>query len=130
MVSSRTTVLVIDDFADALEIYCTYLSFKGFDVLSASNGLDGVALARERRPDIVLMDLRMPGMTGTEAMLELRADPSFNTVPIIALTAHAFRETREDALRAGFDVVISKPCLPDELVEVVTQLLSSWHRSE
>jgi CheY-like chemotaxis protein len=71
------------------------------------------------------MDLRMPDMTGTEAMRQLRADPLFSQVPIVALTAHAFADEQAAALAAGFDEVIAKPCNPDDLIVAVERLLSS-----
>jgi two-component system, cell cycle response regulator DivK len=79
-------------------------------------------LAREHRPDLILMDLSMPGLTGTQAMRALRADDQFRSVPIVALTAHALDDERREALQAGFDAVITKPCLPDELLAAIEAL--------
>jgi CheY-like chemotaxis protein len=117
-------VLIVDDFDDALEIYAQYLTFKGYRVLTATNGADAIVAARVHRPALIFMDLRMAVMTGTEAMLLLRSDPAFSRVPIIALTAHALEEERVEALAAGFDEVIPKPCLPDELTAAVDRLLA------
>src|SRR5678816_2803598 len=100
-------VLLVDDFDDALDIYSTYLQHQGLRVICAENGLRAIELARERRPDLILMDLRMPEMSGTAAMQTLREDPSFAAVPIVALTAHALAEERSLAFAAGFDAVIS-----------------------
>ena len=75
---------------------------------------------------LILLDIRMPDMTGTEVMRTLRSDPEFRTVPIIALTAHALDDERQAALSAGFDAVVAKPCLPDELLAFIENLLTEW----
>lgn len=116
-------ILIVDDFEDAREIYATYLTFMGMRVICAADGTQAVRDAREHRPDLILMDVRMPGVTGIDALREIRADPSFAQVPIVALTAQALEAERQEALRAGFDMVITKPCLPDELFQTVTALL-------
>jgi len=117
------SILLVDDFEDGLEMYQEYLIYRGFDVIVARSGDETVAQARRHRPDVILLDLRMPGMTGTDAMRILRADPAFVNTPIIALTAHALDTERRVALDAGFDEVIAKPCLPDALVAAVEQVL-------
>lgn len=104
-------------------MYHEYLTYRGFPVVVARNGEEAVARARLHRPDVILLDLRMPGMTGTEAISILRADPSFVNTPIIALTAHALDAERRLALEAGFDAFIAKPCLPDELVAAVERII-------
>ena len=120
---NNCSILLVDDFEDGLEMYEEYLTYRGFQVVVARNGEEAVAQTRLHRPDVVLLDLRMPGMTGTEAMRVLRADPSFVSTLIIALTAHALDDERRLALSAGFDAVIAKPCLPDELVAEIERLL-------
>jgi CheY-like chemotaxis protein len=116
-------VLSVDDFDDALDIYQQYLTFKGCRVMTATNGATAIDIARAHHPAVIFMDLQMPDMTGTEAMRLLRSDSAYNRVPIVALTAHALSEERLDALEAGFDEVIPKPCLPDELFAAVNRLL-------
>ena len=118
-------VLIVDDFDDAREIYDEYLTFKGYRVLTTTSGSAAIEIARSQRPALILMDLRMPGMTGTEAMRLLRTDPTFNGVPIVAFTAHALDGEKIGALEAGFDEVIAKPCLPDELMAAVDRLLAA-----
>ena len=119
------SILLVDDFEDGLEMYQEYLTYRGHHVVVARNGVQAVDQARRHRPDVILLDIRMPDMTGTEAMRVLRSDGSFERVPIIALTAHALDAERRAALAAGFDAVISKPCLPDELAATVEQILAS-----
>ena len=116
-------ILLVDDFDDALDIYATYLRHKGYQVEVATNGLDAVTRAGQLLPDLILMDLRMPGLDGTGALKRLRLDPRFGATPIIALTAHALDEQRYEALAAGFDAVIAKPCLPDDLEAAISSFL-------
>lgn len=121
---TKPRILLVDDFEDAREIYSTYLTFNGYPVTCAAGGAEAIAAARAERPGLILLDIRMPGVTGTEVMQALRCEPSFADVPIVALTAHALETEREDALEAGFDAVISKPCLPDELLRFVENVLA------
>jgi two-component system, cell cycle response regulator DivK len=120
---NQSLVLIVDDYADALEIYQSYLAFKGYRAITASSGAEALALARDERPAIIFMDIRMPNLTGTEAMHELRRDPSFHKVPIIALTAHALDDERAAALNAGFTEVLPKPCSPDALIDAIERLV-------
>jgi two-component system cell cycle response regulator DivK len=117
--SDPSIILIADDFEDARELYAEYLRFSGLRVVTAASGEEALTEAREHRPALVLMDVRMPGMTGTDAMRILRQDSQFAQTPIIALTAHALESERAAILADGFDGVISKPCLPDELLRIV-----------
>ena len=116
-------ILLVDDFDDALDIYATYLRHKGYQVEVATSGLEAVTKAGQLLPALILMDLRMPGLDGTGALKRLRSDPRFDATPIIALTAHALDEQRGQALAAGFDAVIAKPCLPDDLEAAISSFL-------
>jgi CheY-like chemotaxis protein len=116
-------ILLVDDFDDALEIYSTYLTYKGYQVEVAINGAEAIMRAEQRPPALILMDLSMPILDGTGALKQLRSDPRFASTPIVALTAHALDEQRRFALAAGFDAVIAKPCLPDDLVAAVVEFL-------
>lgn len=117
-------VLLVDDFEDALEIYGTWLEREGYRVVLARNGSEAIELAHERHPALILLDLRMPVLDGTSALHAIRLDPRFKEIPILALTAHALEEETRAALLAGFDLVISKPCLPDELAAIVRRYLA------
>jgi CheY-like chemotaxis protein len=123
-------ILIVDDFEDALDIYQQYLTFKGYHVVTARSGPEAIDAARKHIPAVIFMDLSMAVMTGTEAMRVIRSDAAFSHVPIVAFTAHALHEERLDALHAGFDEVLAKPCLPDELVAAVTRLLATPRRSQ
>lgn len=120
-----SSILLVDDFEDGLDMYQEYLTYRGYRIVPARTGEEAIVQARAHRPDVILMDLRMPGMTGTDAMRVLRSDPAFQHVPIIALTAHALDSERTDALAAGFDDLIPKPCLPDHLALAVERILAT-----
>ena len=118
-------VLLVDDFDDARELYADYLEFRGYRIVTASSGPEALTIARlPDRPALILMDLRMFGMSGGETMRILRGEPEFAEVPIVAFTAHALDNEREAAIFDGFDAVITKPCLPDELAALIDQYLS------
>jgi CheY-like chemotaxis protein len=118
-------ILLVDDYEDAIDIYFAYLTFKGYRVVVARNGQEAVDVARAHLPDVILLDLRMPALSGIEVIRILRQDRRFTRCPIIAFTAHALEAERLEALRAGFDEVIAKPCLPDQLAEAVGRILRS-----
>jgi CheY-like chemotaxis protein len=119
------SILLVDDFEDGLDLYREYLTYRGYRVVVARNGEEAIAQARAHRPELIMMDIRMPVMTGADAMRILRSDPSLWRIPIIALTAHAMEDERVDALAAGFDELIAKPCLPDQLVLAVERILAA-----
>ncbi len=118
-------ILLADDFEDSRELYRTYFELKGYRMVAAADGIEALQRAREDRPSVVLLDVRMPGMTGTQVMQALKQDQRFSTVPIVALTAHALPAERDAFLAQGFDAVISKPCLPEDLIRVIERLLSA-----
>jgi two-component system cell cycle response regulator DivK len=126
---NANTILLVDDYPDALEIYSVYLTYHGYRVFTACNGLDGIAAAHAHHPAVILMDIQMRGISGTEAMQRLRAHRPFEDVYIVALTAHALEEERTEALAAGFDAVLTKPCLPSELLTFVQDLLRQSRES-
>ncbi len=85
------------------------LQASGYSVAVARDGRETVALAQEQKPDLILMDIRMPVMDGIAAMKELRADPNTDRIPIIAITAHAMRGDKESFIQQGFDDFLAKP---------------------
>jgi len=118
-------VLIVDDSPDARAMYAQYLRFCGFRVVTANNGEEGVAAARQEWPAIIVMDLAMPQMDGWEAIRHLRDDPFTADIPIIALSAHAFGDAPLRAREAGADLCLSKPCLPPQVARVVRAMLFS-----
>ena len=103
------TILVIEDNQLNLKLVRDVLQHAGFTVVSAPTGEEGVTIATEEPPDLVLMDLQLPGITGTEALRRLRSHPSSRDVPVVAVTAFAMRKDRELADEAGFDGFVEKP---------------------
>jgi CheY-like chemotaxis protein len=118
-------VLLADDFHDGRELYEEYLRFKGYQVVAAHDGLQAISLAHIARPAVMLLDVRMPRMSGLEAMQILKKEPAFQKTPIVALTAHALDGEREIFLSSGFDAVLAKPCLPADVAQAVERLLNS-----
>ncbi|HET9194816.1 MAG TPA: response regulator [Vicinamibacterales bacterium] len=118
-------ILVVDDYQDAREMYAEYLQYSGFRVAEARNGNEAVAQARSLRPDLILMDLSLPGMDGWEATRVLKADDATKHIPIVALTGHALAGASEGARKAGCDSFVTKPCLPDDLVVEVKRMLNT-----
>ena len=100
-----------------------YLKLSGYIALEAATGEDALPLAFEAQPDIILMDLQLPGMDGWEVSRRLKADARTRHIPIIALTAHAMQSERERALNAGCDGFLSKPCSPPDVAAEITRLL-------
>jgi len=120
---TRATILVVDDYDDGLEMYGEFLTFHGYRVLLARSGAEAIKIACADHPDLILMDLEMPRMNGSQALRFIRAENACAGTPIVALTAHAFATDRAQAFRDGFDDVIAKPCLPDELLARIEHLL-------
>ena len=112
-------VLVVEDNALNMVLARTILSAGGYDVLEASNAEDGLALAREHQPTVVLMDIHMPGMDGITALRRLRADPATRDLKIFAITASAMLGDRERLLAADFNGYVSKPFDIEELLGAV-----------
>ena len=103
------TILVVEDNDRNLKLVRDVLEHAGFRVLVATSGEDGVELAVEQPPDLVLLDLGLPGIDGHEALRRLRASPRTRSLPVVAVTAYAMAADRERALEAGFDGYLDKP---------------------
>lgn len=104
-----TTILVVEDNPDNRMLIIDLLASKGYRPIEARDGEEGIALARQERPDLILMDLSLPRLDGWEATRRLKADAELKNIPIVALTAHAMADDRAKALDAGCDGYISKP---------------------
>ncbi len=118
-------ILVVDDYQDAREMYAEYLQFSGFRVAEARNGNEALEQALALKPDLILMDLSLPGMDGWEATRQLKADERTQNIPVVALTGHALAGASDGAKRAGCDSFVTKPCLPDDLVVEVRRMLNA-----
>lgn len=106
---SAATILVVEDNALNLKLVRDVLRHAGYDVVEAVTGEDGLARAAEIRPDLVLMDLQLPGIDGTETLRRLRATEAGRDIPVVAVTAFAMDEDRAKAERDGFDGYVQKP---------------------
>jgi CheY-like chemotaxis protein len=121
----KPSVLVVDDFVDGREMVAEYLAFRGFAVMEARDGDEAIELAKKLKPEIVLMDLRMPGMDGWEATRRLKQDPQTKHIPVVALTAHALTPEINAARKAGCDAVVAKPCDISTLADSLIKMLKS-----
>ena len=117
-------ILVAEDDADNRRIVVKVLTGEGHHTLEAADGRATLEVARREHPDLIVMDLAMPGMDGWEASRRLKADPQTADIPIIALTAFALRGDEERAREAGCDAYLSKPCRPQTIREVVRDFLA------
>jgi len=122
---SEKTVLLVEDNPVNVETVCDYLTGHGFEVYTAGNGAEGVALAKSLVPDVVLMDIQMPVMDGIDAIKKLRKDPNptISGVPIIALTALAMMSDRDACIEAGATIYLSKPIKLRELTGLIHDCL-------
>jgi two-component system, OmpR family, alkaline phosphatase synthesis response regulator PhoP len=120
---SRGTILVIDDERDLVELVRYNVEREGFDVIAAIDGPDGLDIARKHRPDVIVLDVMMPGMDGLDVCRELRKDPATERTPVIMLTARASESDRVVGLELGADDYLTKPFSPRELVARVKAVL-------
>ena len=121
----QPVILLAEDFEDARDLYRDYLEFSGFIVHTAGNGREAIDLAVVLQPDVILMDASMPVLDGWQATRELKRNPATRHIPVLALTAHAFDDARQQAAAVGCDGFVTKPCLPDDLVSRVREVLSA-----
>ena len=122
--TAGAVVLIIEDNPRNLKLARDVLGHAGYAILEAENAEDGLALARARRPGVVLMDVQLPGMDGVQALGRLRADPVTAGIPVIALTAFAMKADRERFLALGFDHYLEKPLDIRELPRQVAAALA------
>ena len=116
-------ILVVEDNRDNMTLIVDVLSSLDYDVLQATDGQEGLDLAKSGKPDLILMDLSLPRMDGWTATRHLKADPLLKSIPIIALTAHAMIGDRERALEAGCDDYITKPISLSDLMSKLGHFL-------
>lgn len=116
-------ILIVEDNDKNLKLVRDVLTFKGYDVIAAETGEEGVRLALERCPSLVLMDIRLPGIDGVEALRRLRAEGATRRIPVMAMTASVMTADRQKVMGAGFDAYQSKPLNVTEFVAAVAQLL-------
>ncbi len=125
---TRVKVLCIEDDYDQRRLLSFLLQRDGLEVRTAADGREGVSVAREWSPDLILMDLMMPVMDGFEATQALRADAATRRIPILALTAYGEEPIRQKAQAVGMDGFMLKTILPAGLLETLSQYLPSLNR--
>lgn len=114
---SARTILVADDEADNRAIMAAALTASGYRVCEAADGEEAVAAALRELPDLILLDMAMPGVSGWEAVRRIKAMPQTRDIPVFAFTAYALAGDELKAREAGCDDYVSKPCVPKEVVE-------------
>jgi CheY-like chemotaxis protein len=112
-------ILIVEDNPQSLKLVRDILQAKGYQTLEAETGEEGVRLARERQPALILMDIQLPGINGIEALRRLRADPVTSSTPVIAVTASVMTQDRSRIMAAGFDGFQSKPISVNQLLAAV-----------
>jgi CheY-like chemotaxis protein len=117
------TVLIVEDQIEMRAINAMYLHHHGYRVLATDNGLDGVLTARETLPDLILMDISIPGMDGIRATEQLKGDPATVRIPVLIITAHPYGSVGRRATEAGCDGYLTKPCDPRRILEEVRRHL-------
>ena len=116
-------VLIVDDAADNREAYVEYLRFRGFATREAASGGQALDIALKERPDVVLLDIRLPDMNGLEVSRRVRATASLRHTKVIAVSACVLPSDVSQALESGCHSFLQKPCLPDALVEEMNRLI-------
>lgn len=116
-------ILIVEDDPKSLELFRDLLQVSRYTTLEATDGRQGVELAKERKPDLILMDIHLPVMDGLETTKVLKADPATREIPIVALTASAMAGDEERALQAGCDGYITKPIDIRGFLDKVAELL-------
>lgn len=119
------TILVVEDNEMNRDMLCRRLSRKGYSVLVAEDGVEGLSVARAQTPDLIIMDLSLPYVDGWEASRRLKADAATSAIPIIALTAHAMSTDKEKALAAGCDDFDTKPI---DFARLLQKIDDAWAR--
>ena len=115
-------VLIVEDHADTRQMYAAYLS-ASFDVVEAADAEQALARIAERRPDLIITDLSLPGMDGLDLTARVRADPAGRHLPVICLSGYGGHTHDERARAAGCNRVLQKPCTPDALEQTAQELL-------
>jgi CheY-like chemotaxis protein len=112
-------VLLVDDQQEFREMYARFLAFKGVGVTTARDGGEALDIARAYPPDVIVMDLAMPGMNGWDFLKEARSDARVKEIPVVVVTAYGRAETAEEALGAGASAFVDKPVVPSALLNLV-----------
>lgn len=121
--SGAHTILLVEDYEDSLILLTTFLRLEGYGILTAMTGEDAVDVAVQRRPDLILMDIGLPGMDGLSAVWQIREHPELVETPVVIISAHDALDLREEAVGAGCKGYLVKPLDMPELKQVVKNIL-------
>jgi len=120
---SLPRILIVDDYPDALDVWGLYLRAAGFEVFAATDGPRAFDEAVRRKPDVIVMDLELPGKSGYEVAHDLRERSDTCEIPLIAATGYSHSKQLDQARASGFDSIIVKPCDPELLVAEIRRML-------
>ena len=118
-------ILIVDDFDDTRLLLRTWLQKKGYEIVEAENGNQAVSMAETESPDLIIMDVEMPGLDGLAATRKIRSSEQDGRVPIVAVSAYGAELFRDDALAAGCDEYVSTPFEPGELERLIRTLIET-----
>ena len=121
----QATILLVEDFDDTRLMMKLWLIKKGYRVIEAENGEEAITLAARQHPDLIIMDMMMPGLSGLDATRRIREDQSLQRTPIVAVSAYGADEYRAKALAAGCDEYVSTPFEPEALGALIKRLLAT-----
>ncbi|MDZ4699739.1 MAG: response regulator transcription factor [Rhodothermales bacterium] len=128
--AARRRVLVVDDEEDLLDLLQYNLEKEGFEVLLANNGVDGIEVARKEEPDLIVLDIMMPGLDGIEVCRRLRSDAVLRDTPILMLTARTEESAQVQSLEIGADIYLPKPVSIPVLISQIKALMRTANRGE
>jgi two-component system cell cycle response regulator DivK len=114
-----SVILIIEDNENNMMLVRDLLEFKGYDILEATTGAEGVRLAVEHKPDLVLMDIQLPDIDGISALAQIRADPASREIPVLALSASVMPDDQQRIAASGFNAFITKPINVKSFVQTV-----------
>ena len=117
-------ILIVEDTEDNRQIMRDLLSNAGYEVLEAEDGAAGVAAAERHKPDLILMDIQLPGIDGHEATRRIKAQPALANIPVIAVTSYALSGDEDKARAAGCDGYVTKPFSPRDLLARIRSIIS------
>jgi two-component system, cell cycle response regulator DivK len=123
--SARKRVLVVEDNPLNMKLFTAMIAAEGYEVLEASDGLCGIELAHQQHPDLIILDIQLPGMSGLEVTQNLKADAETHDIPIIATTAYAARSDEETIMASGCDAYMAKPIAISQFLELIASFMSA-----
>jgi two-component system cell cycle response regulator DivK len=127
--SDRKCVLIVEDNPLNMKLFSAMIASQGYDVLQAADGHQGLAMAQQHRPDLVIMDVQLPGMSGLEVAQTLKADDNTRGIRIIATTAYALSDDEQKIIENGCDAYMAKPIAITEFLELIDSLMTRLPRA-